>query len=1249
MPIVILSIMTLLISFLNYVPKTFLSGWDTLHPEFNLLLNFQRVFFGVWRADQGLGAVAAHSQMSELPRLLLLSIFSISMPLDFIRYAYVFFCFVIGPISIYFFLNRVTLKHQTKHIRILTSLLGALFYIFNLGTLQTFYVPFEMFPTQYAYIGWIFLFAFLYLEKPLKKYLLFFLLALFFASPMAYAAQLWYAFFLVFTITVVGYGLLTNKKILKKGILLVILTIVVNSYWLFPNLYYIKNYSQVPEQALENRVYSNEFFAQNQKYGTFWDTALLKNFYFNWTQYNPQAQQVEFLMPQWRNYFHSIWVQVLGYLFFIGVVIGSVLSIRKQKKIGLPFTIAGGIAFFFIANNIPIIDSLTGFLRDHISIFREALRFPFDKFAVVLLFFYVVFFSESIAAILYGITRKVSKKYIEITSLSFTGIVMILFIWYMFPIFQGQFIDPFMKINIPSSYFSLNNWLNTENTSGRILKLPMNSYTGWIYYAWGYQGSGFNWFGIPQPTFDRNSDRWYPYNEESYREISYALYAQKPNIFEKLLQKYNITYILLDTSIIAPGDPQGQQLFYPQTERLLREIPSIHLAKKIGSNIFVYQYEPNKTIKNITLLKSYQDVLPSYQWNFLDNAYMKYGNYISAPPLEGQSDVLWYPTRNFFNTDDTINTHVLQEKNSSYTLSFQSSKSEAGVVSLPNLSDAEKQLFANVESVAVAGTHQVQLDYSVPSIGTYNTYQNSFSVSPTTKYIAINDYAFSIPQQVDSTTNSLGKILTQSGVTNTFSEYSGSGAILPVNKSFSPSPYNCSETTQYPQFFGLNTITNGFEIYNQNSKVCLTIPLNQLFPTIMSKEASQLIKVSFSYLLQNKSNFTICITNTSNNNCLESTEETSGYPGLYTGLIPINSQNNSSMALTFVFNNNESYNSQTTSILNLSATSYPNISSKTFTTNAPAYSILTNSFTLQGPTLNPTEVDLNKLVVQKKDCSMTKATFIGKSMVTTINGQAVRYETINGTNCDELTFPTLSHNMGYILHFASSHEEGLPLRICLMDTHMQRCTLEENLPESAPLSNSDFLIPPSDNGSGYSLLISNISIDTPSINELSNITITPFPYNYLQQISWSSSVQDSQTNSAATIQEIANTPDTYAFTLSGGSNTQVVALNEAYEKNWRLYNVPAFIANSPILQYLAPILGQEVTTHTSVNNWENGWEIHATPTAQAYVAIFLPQYLEFLGFILLGGAFLYVLIDDHRWHHFFLIRIKKLKRRLLKN
>ena len=76
----LLAAIAILICIASYSKGTFLTGWDTLHPEFDFGLNFKRLIFGVWREEQGLGAVAGHSHMADLPRVIILWILNFIFP-----------------------------------------------------------------------------------------------------------------------------------------------------------------------------------------------------------------------------------------------------------------------------------------------------------------------------------------------------------------------------------------------------------------------------------------------------------------------------------------------------------------------------------------------------------------------------------------------------------------------------------------------------------------------------------------------------------------------------------------------------------------------------------------------------------------------------------------------------------------------------------------------------------------------------------------------------------------------------------------------------------------------------------------------------------------------------------------------------------------------------------------------------------------------------------------------------------------
>jgi hypothetical protein len=193
----LLALIAVYICFVNYTPGTFLIGWDSVHPEFNFPLNISRLFSHVWGGEMGVGAISAHSDMSDLPRYILLWLTSIVIPVSFIRYFYIFSCLIIGPLGVYFFLKYVFEREKTSIWIFPAAFLGGLFYLLNLGTLQNFYVPLEMFTCAFAFTPWLFFFGLKYLREFTGKYLVKYALISILAAPMAYAATQAYVIYFI--------------------------------------------------------------------------------------------------------------------------------------------------------------------------------------------------------------------------------------------------------------------------------------------------------------------------------------------------------------------------------------------------------------------------------------------------------------------------------------------------------------------------------------------------------------------------------------------------------------------------------------------------------------------------------------------------------------------------------------------------------------------------------------------------------------------------------------------------------------------------------------------------------------------------------------------------------------------------------------------------------------------------------------------------------------------------------------------
>lgn len=620
------TIIVLIVGFLswkNYIPGTILAGWDSLHPEFNFPLALERAIFGVWREEQGVGAIAAHAHMADLPRILFLWISSFFIQTNFLRYFYIFLCLLIGPLGVYFFLKYVFEKKYKGFWVSLAALLGSLYYLLNLATMQHFLLPFEMFNTQYAFLPWLFLFITKILDEGKRKnYLILFILSLL-AAPMAYASALFYAYLGgVFVFILFNWFLDKEKRtLLKRGLLVLALIFASNAFWILPNLYSVKNQSETISNSKINSLFSPEAFLRNKDYGVLSNILIHKGFLFGWRAYNFDDQNFEDLMSSWIQHLSDPFIVNLGFGFSIICLLGLLLSIIKREKLGFAVFAVGLFSVFFLINDNFPTSFLYKYLYEHFGVFREGYRMPFTKFSILFLFSLSFFFGYFFNNFFYFFSK---RKIFKILPIFITSAVVLGLCVFMKPAFDGELISSVVKNKIPQEYFSVFNFLNEKG--GRIAKLPIQSLYNWEYHDWKYEGSGwFTWFISANPQFDRDFDRWSSFNENFYNEASKALYAKDSEIFSKVLEKYRVSYLLLDESIINPGGSNDTLNISG-----IKEILSKNNLKEIARFGFLTVYENNIDVKNpIWNVDGYQKINTDTKYVQSYINYSNNNNYIS--------------------------------------------------------------------------------------------------------------------------------------------------------------------------------------------------------------------------------------------------------------------------------------------------------------------------------------------------------------------------------------------------------------------------------------------------------------------------------------------------------------------------------------------------------------------------------------------------------------------------------------------
>lgn len=603
-PFILAAIVTSL-AFLNYQPNTWLVGWDNLLPEINPQLDITRSLNATWQEYRGLGLVGGMAHAADLPRQLLILLISPLVATPSLRYLITFIMLALGPLGVFLLTKNIFLsKHNfDKNTINIASFFAGLFYLLNLATLQNFYTPYESFTVFFAALPWITYTTIQYLTKTSRHSFVFLVIVLLLSSP-AFYVQTFFVVLALFLLPIFIHHLLNQKiKPLQKlisAILAMIAIFITQAYWFLPVTHFTLNNSQPVYESTQNQISTRETKLRNQEYGDLKNVILLKGFWFDYTGFNTSSNEFQLLMSPWTDHLNQPIVLIIGYSFFALITIGIFYSIKRKIHYSSVFITTLVVSLFFLINSNPPTGFLFDFLTDQIPLLGQSFRSVYTKWSTPAALSYSLFFSIGVIFLLdlfsflhTHLTTFITSFTLILTLLIFSG-----------PMFQGHLIYPAMRQSIPDAYFQLFDFFDHQDKNTRIANLPQHTLWGWQFYNWGYQGSGFLWYGIEQPILDRAFDTWSSASENYYHQISQAIYSQNLTQLENLIDQYQINWFVLDRSLIIPASTSQKALFIPQIEKLLNQSDKIDHVSDFDF-ISVYQTNPSTQPQNFFSTKAF--------------------------------------------------------------------------------------------------------------------------------------------------------------------------------------------------------------------------------------------------------------------------------------------------------------------------------------------------------------------------------------------------------------------------------------------------------------------------------------------------------------------------------------------------------------------------------------------------------------------------------------------------------------------
>ena len=627
-PIVLVALAAFLF-IINYKSGTWLVGWDNIMPEFNLGLNLKRAVYAVWQEYRGLGLYDGMAHAANLMHTLYIWFLVFFLPLNMLRYAFIFLTYLVGGLGMYAFLRKIfslrqNQNHATEASLITTAVIGAVMYMVNPAIIQLYFAPLEVFAVHFAALPWI-LFCLIHtLYSPSHKtYLALFIMSFLF-SPQGFVPTIFVICMIAVGMVALGYLLQKSDKErlfsrIKRVVVVVSIILASQAFWLLPYLKGLPQTTKVIQKTRINEFSSETLYQRNKARGDLYNVLTMKGFMLDTLEKDVQNGKNVFFMKAWKDHYDSISVSLVLYV-LIGIgFIGMGRILLKRDLFLLPYVGIYTIALVFLASNTPILAYISNLFRTMFPPLGEAFRIPFTKFATLFAYGFSVLFSYGFLTIL--------NKLKKIKWAGFVAIISLFLCLLAYPAFKGQFISSHLKVKLPTDYLQLFSYMNAQPENGRVVLLPANTFWNWEYRNWGQRGSGFLWYGLKQPLLMRAFDPWSLENEQFYNELSHAINAENLPYFESVLRKYNISYMLVDETMI--NSISDKPVNFSRLENFITTSSLVQKNARFGQlKVFsISSAEPPLTVaskENITSI-SYQGMYMQH-----DVIFDEQGKYIST-------------------------------------------------------------------------------------------------------------------------------------------------------------------------------------------------------------------------------------------------------------------------------------------------------------------------------------------------------------------------------------------------------------------------------------------------------------------------------------------------------------------------------------------------------------------------------------------------------------------------------------------
>jgi len=542
---ILLVLILIIVTVVSIKPGKYILSNDNYSPELNPPLSVSRYLQSpAWRGYRVLG-FASDSEQADIFRSIGFSVLDLFLPSWSLSQIFSFFCLFVGTISMAYLSKCFVSDFLTKKHQGLIFFLSGIIYLTTLWTAWVF--NFNMMPyiSQYGFLPLLLLSTYLLLKKWNPKTLIFFLISLILFTSTCVISTLFFVDVVLFVFFTIYFGILHKAKS-KHVIASIGIFLISQIFWLIPFVHYTYTNSRGIIESYTNRAITANTIDLEAQMITAGNSARLYTRLLG-TVDDPSIDS--YIFPMSKDFQEYDVFKVIGLIPFILSVCGLVFILFKKKWKLIPLWVLFFGTLFIMKNQNPPFGSVYLWLQENIPLFKQVFRWVSSKLGQVYLILLVLTSSVGYIYIVNFFGSFFSKKWRKILVSISVIIISIIFLFYAEYLFKGQLFTSRAAVNLPDQYYLLKEEISKDTTS-RIFYAPPANNGYFREYDWGFIGSQFLGYIIPNPIVDMSLSIGSDVGEKAVLELTNDFNSGNITELNSDLEKYNIKYILVDRSLV---------------------------------------------------------------------------------------------------------------------------------------------------------------------------------------------------------------------------------------------------------------------------------------------------------------------------------------------------------------------------------------------------------------------------------------------------------------------------------------------------------------------------------------------------------------------------------------------------------------------------------------------------------------------------------------------------------------------------